>query len=133
MNHFEEHVANLLTNRGYCESCRRIPAEYRELINLEGDEKFKKFTHHATLSDLESAANKGCKICQFVRKKWLQMLERDECLKRRFSCHQTFSDFGLLDDETDANELRIDLYEDLKPIASKLHSFVMQMILRKTK
>ena len=138
MNHPREELANLLANHGYCESCRRIPTEFREWISLEPDGHKRKYTYHATLSDLESAANEGCKICKAARERW-QDVSRWNPSSKTVSCHRSFN----RDPLSNQNNFSIDIdgggdcrfhhgYR-LKPIAGKLPPFVNYVVLRSIK
>ena len=64
----------LLRHSKLCESCKRIP---QLLDGLLFNNQVSLVVHHATPSDLKSAANKGCKICKFL---W------DACSQRLCGC-----------------------------------------------
>lgn len=61
----------LLSHSKLCESCKRIP---QLLAKLSPQKKDPVSIHHATPFDLESAANKGCRLCDHLWKMYLQRL-----------------------------------------------------------
>ena len=61
----------LLSHSELCESCKKIP---KLVAKVSSRNKEIKDNHHATLSALESAANKGCRLCDPLWKWYLQDL-----------------------------------------------------------
>ena len=59
----------LLSHSELCESCKRIPQLVSRLSRIY--EEIEEI-HHATLSDLESAATEGCRLCDPLWKWYLQ-------------------------------------------------------------
>ena len=59
----------LLSHCELCESCKRIP---KLIAKLSRRTRTCKDIHHATPSDMESAANEGCRLCDLLWKIHLQ-------------------------------------------------------------
>lgn len=62
----------LLSHSKLCTSCKGIPVDVDEVGRHESSVRTN--VHHATMSDLESAANEGCRICKPMWERWLEGL-----------------------------------------------------------
>ena len=77
MDQSEQAISSwLLSHSKLCTSCKRIPVDANEESRLKPWES--RDVHHATMSELESAANEGCRICKPLWERFLERLVASE-------------------------------------------------------